>query len=153
LHQWKDDPFNGTTDHEYVYGRGAADDKGELITRIKAVEYYLRENGDVPCNIKFLTEGEEEIGSLHLNEFLKTFQQKIKGSDVVVWESAIIDEKDRPIIELGVKGVLSVELMVKGPAMDAHSSLAVTSKSCLGARKSSQHNIWSGATNFNKRLE
>ena len=59
---WTDKPFSGKIKGNKIFGRGAADDKGELITRIKAVESYLKTHGDVPCNVKFLVEGEEEIG-------------------------------------------------------------------------------------------
>ena len=57
LDQWDVPPFSGEIAGNYIYGRGSSDDKGELITRIKAVEYFLRETGDVPCNIKFIVEG------------------------------------------------------------------------------------------------
>ena len=59
---WDDKPFSGKIKGNKIFGRGSADDKGELITRIKAVESYLKTQGDVPCNVKFLIEGEEEIG-------------------------------------------------------------------------------------------
>jgi len=121
---WEADPFGGKVEGNYIYGRGAADDKGELITRIKAIEYYLKKTGDVPCNIKFLVEGEEEIGSLHLKEYLKVHKKKFE-CDAVIWEGGFIDSRERPIISLGQKGILSVELVAKRPSMDAHSSLAV----------------------------
>jgi acetylornithine deacetylase/succinyl-diaminopimelate desuccinylase-like protein len=63
---WDADPFSAKVEGNYIYGRGSADDKGELITRIKAVEYFLNKTGDVPCNIKFIVEGEEEIGSVNI---------------------------------------------------------------------------------------
>lgn len=66
---WEADPFSGKIEGNYIFGRGAADDKGELITRIKAVEYFLKKTGDVPCNVKFLVEGEEEIGSENLEKY------------------------------------------------------------------------------------
>src|SRR6476646_12224267 len=118
-------PFSGEVDGNYIFGRGSADDKGELITRIKAVEYYLKETSDVPCNVKFIIEGEEEIGSTNLENYLFHYKKRIGKCDTVIWESGTIDEKDRAIIELGVKGILSVELFAKGPSIDAHSSLAV----------------------------
>lgn len=121
------DPFSGKVEGNYIFGRGAADDKGELITRIKAVESFLKNTGDIPCNVKFIVEGEEEIGSPHLQDYLLTYREKL-SCDGVIWEFGIIDEEDRPIIELGVKGILSVELFVKGPSRDAHSSLAVLIK-------------------------
>lgn len=122
---WEADPFSGKIEGNYIFGRGAADDKGELITRIKAVEYFLKQTGDVPCNVKFIIEGEEEIGSTNLEKYLICYQDRLQGCDGVIWESGIIDEKGRAIIQLGVKGILSVELIAKGPLIDAHSSLAV----------------------------
>jgi acetylornithine deacetylase/succinyl-diaminopimelate desuccinylase-like protein len=122
---WDEEPFGGKVEGNYIFGRGAADDKGELITRIKAVEYFLKKTGDVPCNVKFLVEGEEEIGSENLEKYLIYYKKKICKCDGVIWESGIVDEKGTAIIELGVKGILSVELLAKGPVRDAHSSLAV----------------------------
>ncbi|MFL6324028.1 MAG: M20/M25/M40 family metallo-hydrolase [Nitrososphaeraceae archaeon] len=124
LKLWKEDPFSGKVEGNFVFGRGSADDKGELITRIKAVEYYLSRTGDVPCNVKFIVEGEEEIGSTHLSEYLNLYKHKFR-CDVVIWESGFIDTIGRPIISLGQKGILSVEIISKGPNKDVHSSLAV----------------------------
>jgi len=121
---WNADPFSGNREGNFVFGRGSSDDKGELITRIKAVEYFLKETGDVPCNIKFLVEGEEEIGSSHIEEYLTRYKEKFQ-CDAVIWEFGYIDEKDRPIISLGMKGLLYVELTARGPNVDVHSSLAV----------------------------
>ena len=121
---WKDKPFSGKIIGNKIFGRGSADDKGELITRIKAVESYLKTEGDVPCNIKFLVEGEEEIGSMHVEKYLKKFKRKF-SCDGVIWEFGYVDAKDRPIISLGMKGLLYVELSVTESIRDAHSSLAV----------------------------
>ena len=124
LELWKADPFSGKVEGNYIFGRGSSDDKGELITRIKAVEYFLKKTGDVPCNVKFIVEGEEEIGSLHVEKYLTKYRHKLT-CDGVIWEFGYIDERDRPIISLGMKGLLYVELLSKGPSRDAHSSLAV----------------------------
>ena len=124
LELWNDAPFSGKLEGNLIYGRGSADDKGELITRIKAVEYFLKKNGDLPCNVKFLVEGEEEIGSLHIEQYLTKYRDKFL-CDGVIWEFGYVDAKDRPIISLGMKGLLYVELTEKGPSRDAHSSLAV----------------------------
>jgi acetylornithine deacetylase/succinyl-diaminopimelate desuccinylase-like protein len=120
---WHDDPFSGKIDGNFIYGRGASDDKGELITRIKAVEYFLDETGDVPCNVKFLVEGEEEIGSSHLEQYLSKYREKL-SCDGTIWEFGYIDEHERPIISLGMKGLLCVELHAKCANADLHSSLA-----------------------------
>ena len=124
LELWDEDPFSGKVEGNFIFGRGSADDKGELITRIKAVEYYLRRTGDIPCNVKFIVEGEEEIGSTHLSKYLSLYKHKFK-CDGVIWESGFIDTIGRPIISLGQKGILSVEIASQGPNKDAHSSLAV----------------------------
>lgn len=124
LELWENDPFSGKVEGNYVYGRGSADDKGELITRIKAVQYMLKQTGDVPCNLKFIVEGEEEIGSVHVEEYLRKYHDRL-CCDGVIWEFGYVDAKDRPIISLGMKGLLYVELMARGPLADAHSSLAV----------------------------
>ncbi len=124
LDLWENEPFSGKVEGNYIFGRGSADDKGELITRIKAVEYYLKKTGDVPCNVKFMVEGEEEVGSVHVEQYLTRYQERLK-CDGVIWEFGYVDAKDRPIISLGMKGLLYVELIAKGPARDAHSSLAV----------------------------
>ena len=84
----------------------------------------MRETGDVPCNIKFLVEGEEEIGSPNLIKYVQKYKEKFK-SDLVIWESGYVDNDDRAIISLGQKGILNVEIKVHGPSRDVHSSLAV----------------------------
>ncbi len=124
---WDDPPFSGTRKGNKIFGRGATDDKGELITRIKAVEACLKTTGDVPCNIKFVIEGEEETGSAHIEEYLKKYKKKF-SSDGVIWEFGYVDAKSRPIIGLGMKGLLFVELSVSESIRDAHSSLAVLIK-------------------------
>ncbi len=124
---WDDPPFSGKVKGNKVFGRGSADDKGELITRIKAVESFLKINGDVPCNIKFVIEGEEETGSAHIEKYLKKFKKKF-SCDGVIWEFGYVDSKNRPIVGLGMKGLLFVELSVKEAKRDAHSSLAVLIK-------------------------
>ena len=124
LELWDDEPFSAVVKDGKVFGRGSADDKGELITRIKAVEYYLKATGDVPCNVKFMVEGEEEIGSVHVEQYLEKYKEKM-ACDGVIWEFGYVDAKDRPIVSLGMKGLLYVELTAKGPSRDAHSSLAV----------------------------
>ncbi|MDH3793891.1 MAG: M20/M25/M40 family metallo-hydrolase [Nitrosopumilus sp.] len=124
---WDYPPFSGTRKGNKIFGRGATDDKGELITRIKSVEAYLKTTGDVPCNIKFVIEGEEETGSAHIEEYLKKYKKKF-SCDGVIWEFGYVDAKNRPIIGLGMKGLLFVELSVRESIRDAHSSLAVLIK-------------------------
>ena len=124
---WENPPFSGTKKGNKIFGRGATDDKGELVTRIKAVEACLKSTGDVPCNIKFVIEGEEETGSAHIEQYLEKYKKKF-SCDGVVWEFGYVDSKNRPIIGLGMKGLLFVELSVSESKIDAHSSLAVLIK-------------------------
>ncbi|MDF2421736.1 MAG: M20/M25/M40 family metallo-hydrolase [Nitrosopumilus sp.] len=124
---WDYPPFSGTRKGNKIFGRGATDDKGELITRIKAVEACLKATGDVPCNVKFVIEGEEETGSAHIEDYLKKYKKKF-SCDGVIWEFGYVDAKNRPVIGLGMKGLLFVELSVKESIRDAHSSLAVLIK-------------------------
>ena len=127
LDLWDDPPFSGKLKGNKIFGRGSTDDKGELITRIKAVEAYLKTTGDVPCNIKFVIEGEEETGSAHIDQYLKKYQKKF-ACDGVIWEFGYVDSKNRPIVGLGMKGLLYVELSAKESIRDAHSSFAVLIK-------------------------
>ena len=127
LELWKHDPFSGKIIGNKIFGRGSSDDKGELITRIKAIESHLKTYGDVPCNIKFVIEGEEENGSENIGTYLKKYKKKF-SCDGVVWEFGYVDQKNRPIIGLGMKGLLYVELTAKESVRDVHSSFAVIIK-------------------------
>tara|TARA_B110000014_G_scaffold262664_1_gene257180 strand:+ start:1203 stop:2576 length:1374 start_codon:yes stop_codon:yes gene_type:complete len=123
IEEWDDPPFSGRIIGNKIFGRGASDDKGELITRIKAVEAYLKEYNDVPCNIKFCIEGEEENGSENIEAYLKKFKEKF-SCDGVIWEFGYVDTKNRPIVGLGMKGLLYVELSANESIRDVHSSFA-----------------------------
>lgn len=122
LELWETPPFTPTIKDGRVYGRGVADDKAELIGRLNVTKAFLETRGDVPCNFKFLFEGEEEIGSVHLHEYLKRFPRIFKA-DSVIWEFGGVDPKDRPNVVLGVKGIFYVQLTAKHAKRDAHSSL------------------------------
>ena len=124
---WEFPPFSGKILGNKIFGRGSSDDKGELITRIKAVNAFLKKTGDIPCNIKFVIEGEEETGSPHIEQYLKKYKTKF-SCDGVIWEFGYVDPKNRPIVGLGMKGLLFVELFKKESIRDAHSSLAVLIK-------------------------
>ena len=78
LNLWDYNPFEGTVKGNKIFGRGASDDKGELITRLNAIEYLLNQTGDVPINIKFLVEGEEEIGSNNISKYIKNTEKNLK---------------------------------------------------------------------------
>lgn len=124
LDQWRDPPFSGARRGGKIFGRGSSDDKGELVSRIEAVRRCLEEDGDVPCNVVFAVEGEEEIGSPGVERYLSRYRRQM-ACDGVVWEFGYVDTRGRPIIGLGMKGLLFVELRVREAARDAHSGLAV----------------------------
>jgi acetylornithine deacetylase/succinyl-diaminopimelate desuccinylase-like protein len=124
IERWKTPPFVGCLYNGRIYGRGAHDDKGEIATRFSVARSFLnRRNGDPPCNIKFLIEGEEEIGSKNLAAYSKQFQDKFQA-DAIIWEFGGVDEKERPLVTLGVKGILYVEFLCRKAAKDLHSKYA-----------------------------
>ncbi len=122
LELWNSPPFEPVVKDGKVFGRGAADDKSELVGRLKLTEAFLEIHNDVPCNFKFIVEGEEEIGSKHLNDYIKRYQE-ISKADAVIWEFGGVDANERPIVTLGVKGILYVELASRNAKSDAHSSI------------------------------
>jgi acetylornithine deacetylase/succinyl-diaminopimelate desuccinylase-like protein len=124
LELWTSPPFKPNVRDGRIFGRGAHDDKGEIASRLGVVRSFQRTlGGDVPCNIRFLIEGEEEIGSKNLREYAKKFGDKFKA-DAIIWEFGGIDEKERPLITLGVKGILYVELICRKARKDLHSKFA-----------------------------
>lgn len=95
----------------------------------------------MPCNIKFLIEGEEEVGSPHLIEYFATHGDKLK-CDAIIWESGYVNEDGRPVVTLGMKGLLYVELNAKGPRIDVHSSLAVLIRNPVWRLVKALNTIW-----------
>ena len=91
----------------------------------------MQETGDLPCNIKFLIEGEEEIGSPNLIKYVQKYKEKFK-SDLVIWESGYVDKDDKAIVSLGQKGILNVEIKVHGPSWDVHRAWPLQLRALLG---------------------
>jgi len=123
LEEWKFGAFSGEIHEGKIYGRGASDNKGNFVSRLKAVEAFLRTQGDVPVNIKFVVEGEEEIGSPHLEPLIRE-NKRLLSADAAIWEFGGTDRHGRPEVYLGLKGVLSVELRCQGAKKDVHSANA-----------------------------
>ena len=123
LELWKSPPFKPEVRDGRLYGRGVSDDKGELVSRLKLVESYVKVNGEPPCNVKFCFEGEEEVGSPHLEEYVSKYPDLFK-SDAVIWEYGKISGDGRPVVGLGVKGMIYLELTVRSLSQDAHSMYA-----------------------------
>lgn len=118
---WDSDPFEVDERDGALYGRGAADDKGELVTRLVALRWFAQRNGALPCRVKFVVEGEEEIGSPSLAGYLERERERLKA-DAVVWEFGAVDAHERPTTFLGLKGILAIELRLRTADRDLHSS-------------------------------
>jgi acetylornithine deacetylase/succinyl-diaminopimelate desuccinylase-like protein len=122
LELWETPPFEPTIRDGKMYARGVSDDKGHIVSRLHAIDAILDREGDLPCNIKFIIEGEEETSSVHLHEFIEENQRKL-AADACVWEFGGVDHRDVPIQYLGMRGICYVELSVKTADIDAHSGL------------------------------
>jgi acetylornithine deacetylase/succinyl-diaminopimelate desuccinylase-like protein len=106
LELWESDPWAAEVREGKVYARGAADNKANIVSRLAAIEAFLKAQGDVPCNVKFVIEGEEEIGSPHFADFIQQHRSKLRG-DGAIWEFGGLDYGDIPAVTLGLKGVCS----------------------------------------------
>ena len=120
LKAWHSPPFDAQVRSEYLYGRGACDDKGQLFLHLKAIESLLRTEGKLPVNVRCLFEGEEEIGSPNLPTFLAHHTNELRANVAVVSDTRILGP-DRPAIHYAERGALSAEIEVTGPAHDLHS--------------------------------
>lgn len=120
LEEWLTPPFEPTIKGEDIFGRGAADDKGQLYIHVAAVAAYLQTVGRLPLNIKFLVEGEEESGSLHLEEFVLAQQSLLQADAAVISDSHILDPAT-PILITGVRGLTYMEVSMRGSRQDLHS--------------------------------
>ncbi len=121
LNLWKTPPFEPDIRDGYIYARGASDDKGQMYVHVKALEV-LNNSGDVPCNIKFLFEGEEEIGSDNLEPFVEENKDMLAADVVLISDTSIIDN-DTPSITTGLRGLCYLEVELTGPDRDLHSGL------------------------------
>lgn len=124
LDEWESDPFEPAIREGFLYARGVADNKGDLVSRLQAIEAYERTMGELPLKLKFVYEGEEEIGSPHLAQFVGENKELLLGADGCLWEGGGKDLAGRPVIYLGLKGITYVELRAKGASRDLHSSWA-----------------------------
>lgn len=120
LDQWQTPPFEPTLRDGKIYARGVTDDKGQVWLVISAIESWLRSVGHLPCNVKLLIEGEEEIGSTHLGTFIRTYQQRLACDAVLVCDTAMF-APDIPSLVYGLRGLAYVEVHVRGPRRDLHS--------------------------------
>ncbi len=120
---WQSPPFAPTVRDSKLYARGVADNKGNLMLRIQALEALQAVAGELPCEVAFVIEGEEEIGSPNLPYFTQHYRDLLVGEGML-WETGRRDVNDCPEITCGVKGMAYVELLARGAAYDQHSQFA-----------------------------
>ncbi len=118
---WKSEPFEPQVREGYLYARGVADNKGNLMFRLQAIEAYLQAFGSLPLKVRFFIEGEEEIGSPHLPAFVRKYPELVRA-DGCIWESGRRSDEGIPILELGLRGILYVELRLRAKSRVLHSS-------------------------------
>ncbi len=120
LDQWITPPFEPTVRDGNLFARGATDDKGQMLTHVKSAEAWLRSVGRLPVQLKFVIEGEEEVGSRNLTPFLAAHRDKLK-CDVAVISDTSQFGPGRPAITYGLRGIACFELRLAGPKQDLHS--------------------------------
>jgi acetylornithine deacetylase/succinyl-diaminopimelate desuccinylase-like protein len=120
---WKTQPFEPTVIGNRIYGRGAADNKGPLMTNIAAVAQLLEANPGLPLKITFLIEGEEEIGSPSFPAFLASHADRLKKADLVYLSDTALPNEKQVVITCGLRGLGLMDLVVTGPKGDLHSGL------------------------------
>jgi acetylornithine deacetylase/succinyl-diaminopimelate desuccinylase-like protein len=117
---WESPPFEATIRDGEIYARGSADDKGQVFMHFKAVEAHLKQNGNLPVNMKFLIEGEEEVGSANLDNFIKGHKDLLKAEVVVISDSPMFD-RGIPSICYGLRGLTYFQIDLRGSKSDLHS--------------------------------
>jgi acetylornithine deacetylase/succinyl-diaminopimelate desuccinylase-like protein len=122
LDLWTSPPFAPALRDGRLFGRGVSDDKGHLTARLLAIDALLAQEKSLPCRIKFVVEGEEEIGSVHMHEFVKKHRARLKG-DACLWEFGYVDHRDVPLQYAGLRGICYVELSVETASRDVHSGI------------------------------
>ena len=120
LDLWESPPFEATVRDGEIYARGAADDKGQVFMHFKAIEAHLSQNGRLPVNIKIILEGEEEVGSANLDNFVKEHADELKADVVVISDSPMFD-RGVPSICYGLRGLVYFQIDLRGTKSDLHS--------------------------------
>ncbi|MDX1687959.1 MAG: M20/M25/M40 family metallo-hydrolase [Candidatus Promineifilaceae bacterium] len=122
LDLWESPPFKLTRRGDKFYARGISDDKGHIVARLAALAAVRHALGELPCHVKFVIEGEEEIGSPNMAAFVEAHRERL-AADACIWEFGGVDGEGRPRQSLGMRGICYVELAVKTAVRDAHSGL------------------------------
>ncbi len=122
LELWELPPFVPTLRDGKLFARGVSDDKGHIVSRLFAIDALLSTMDELPCNVKFIIEGEEETSSMHLHGFVRDHQDLL-AADACVWEFGGVDHRDQPVEYLGLRGICYVELSVETANQDVHSGI------------------------------
>src|SRR5258708_4913431 len=122
LDEWKTPPFEPAVRDGNIYARGSADDKGQMYMHVKAVEALRAVNGTLPVNLKFLIEGEEEVGGAAIAKYVAENKEKLKADVALVSDTALYAE-GLPTLCIGLRGLVYTEVEANGPARDLHSGL------------------------------
>lgn len=122
LDLWISSPFEPEIRDGKLYGRGVSDDKGHLVSRLFAIDALLESDGELPCNVKFIIEGEEETSSEHMLAFVHENSERL-SADACIWEFGGVDYREVPMQYLGLRGICYVELSVENLSSDVHSGL------------------------------
>jgi acetylornithine deacetylase/succinyl-diaminopimelate desuccinylase-like protein len=120
LDLWESPPFEATVRDGEIYARGSADDKGQVFMHFKAVEAHMKQNGKLPLNIKFIIEGEEEVGSAHLDDFVRSHKSDLAADVVVISDSGMFG-RGVPSICYGLRGLVYFQIDLRGSSTDLHS--------------------------------
>ncbi|MEC8692245.1 MAG: dipeptidase [Bacteroidota bacterium] len=118
---WDSPPFEPTIKNDKIYARGACDDKGQMFMHVKAFESMMQTN-ELACNVKFMIEGEEEVGSSNLDTYCKNNKEKLKADVILISDTSML-ANDMPSIDVGLRGLSYVEVEVTGPNIDLHSGV------------------------------
>ena len=121
LELWDSPPFEPVIKDNKIFARGAADDKGQMYMHIKAFELMMKTD-QLPCNVKFIIEGEEEVGSISLEKFIAENKEKLKADIILISDTSMLS-MENPSITTGLKGLSYLEVEVLGPNRDLHSGL------------------------------
>jgi len=122
LNLWKTSPFHPRLVGHSLFARGASDNKGQHFAHLKAIEAYLKTGTELPCNVTFLIEGEEEIGSPSMAAFLRKNRTKLRCESVVISDTALYG-LEHPTLSYGLRGVCGLEIVLHGPSRDVHSGM------------------------------
>jgi acetylornithine deacetylase/succinyl-diaminopimelate desuccinylase-like protein len=120
LELWESPPFEATIRDGEIYARGSADDKGQVFMHFKAIEAHLKQNGKLPVNMKIILEGEEEVGSVNLDNFIRDHKSEL-GADVVVISDSPMFARGVPSICYGLRGLVYFQIDLRGSSTDLHS--------------------------------